>query len=247
MVERVPGIAAFARGAAIGAAVIATAVPAAAGERTVEVTSPHFVVYSDAGEAAARDLAVRAERVRATFARVWPWARVDTGAPVFILAAGGERAACPCCRSGTKNVDNSPGWYDAWSGAPLLPRANGPQGRRRARRLLAPWRLRPRRRRAELHAVAPVAFGRRQPALRADAAEGGRDGRVRASAAVAEVGQGNGSHPGRELARHEELRGPEARPERVIRDVLLGPRAVVGDRPDPGGKPRRRAVPEARR
>jgi hypothetical protein len=82
----------------------------AGAERAVEVTGPHFVVYSNAGEGAARAMAARAERVRATFSRVWPWARVDTGAPIFLFLSNeaGLRAVLP---AGTRQADKIPGWY----------------------------------------------------------------------------------------------------------------------------------------
>lgn len=82
----------------------------AGAERAVEVTGPHFVVYSNAGEGAARAMAARAERVRATFARVWPWARVDTGAPIFLFLSNeaGLRAVLP---AGTRQAGQIPGWY----------------------------------------------------------------------------------------------------------------------------------------
>jgi tetratricopeptide (TPR) repeat protein len=82
-------------------------VPAA--EKPVELKSPHFVVYSDSGDSAARSVAARAERVRALFARVWPWARLETGAPAFLLVTNkaGARAVLP---PGTSQVDKIPGW-----------------------------------------------------------------------------------------------------------------------------------------
>jgi hypothetical protein len=95
------------RGTVIAAALLLGLVDAVAGaERAVEITSPHFVVYSNAGETMARAMAVRAERVRATFARVWPWARVDAGAPISIFAsnAAGLRAVLP---PGTKRPEGS--------------------------------------------------------------------------------------------------------------------------------------------
>jgi len=60
-------------------------------ERAVEVRAPHFVVYSDAGEKAARRVGERFEQVRAAFAVVWPWARIDPGAPLVILAPRDEK------------------------------------------------------------------------------------------------------------------------------------------------------------
>lgn len=97
------------RSAAATLAVSTWAVPAHAAP-PVEITTPHFIVYSDAGEAAARDAAERAERVRGTFARVWPWARVATGAPIYLFVSDreGVRSVLP---AGTKNADAIPGWY----------------------------------------------------------------------------------------------------------------------------------------
>jgi tetratricopeptide (TPR) repeat protein len=82
---------------------------AAGAELGVEVTSPHFVVHSDAGEAAARAMAVRAERVRATYARIWPWARVDTGAPIFLLAA--TRSVFRGAVATIPQAEKIPGWH----------------------------------------------------------------------------------------------------------------------------------------
>jgi len=56
----------------------------------VEVRSPHFVVASDAGEAAARRIAAEFERVREIFHAAFPKFHVDPAQPIVILAARDE-------------------------------------------------------------------------------------------------------------------------------------------------------------
>jgi Flp pilus assembly protein TadD len=58
----------------------------------VEVKSPHFVVRSDAGEKEARRTAWQFEQIRAVFEKQWPWARLDPGRPLVILALKNERS-----------------------------------------------------------------------------------------------------------------------------------------------------------
>ena len=56
----------------------------------VEVKGAGFTVVSDGGEKEARAVLGQFAQVRALMKRVWPWARVDPGRPVFILAVRDE-------------------------------------------------------------------------------------------------------------------------------------------------------------
>jgi len=56
----------------------------------VEARSPHFVVYSDAGEKQARRVAWQYEQARETLIRLWPWASSELGGPVTVYAARDE-------------------------------------------------------------------------------------------------------------------------------------------------------------
>jgi TPR repeat protein len=69
-----------------GACLLTAAEPAAAA-KWVEVKSPNFTVYSDAGEREAREVAQQFEQVRLAFERVWSGARTRTAKPIAILAA----------------------------------------------------------------------------------------------------------------------------------------------------------------
>jgi hypothetical protein len=64
----------------------------------VEVKGAGFTVVSDGSEKEARAVLGQFAQVRALMKRVWPWARVDPGRPVFILAVrdeGGLRRLLP--------------------------------------------------------------------------------------------------------------------------------------------------------
>jgi TPR repeat protein len=52
----------------------------------VEVTSPGFVVISNAGEREARDVAWQFEQVRFVFKTIWPWARTESGRKFVVFA-----------------------------------------------------------------------------------------------------------------------------------------------------------------
>src|SRR5262245_23950838 len=56
----------------------------------VEVRSPHFTVYSEAGEKEARRTARQFERFRVAIAQVWPKAKLDPGIPILIIEARNE-------------------------------------------------------------------------------------------------------------------------------------------------------------
>ena len=58
-----------------------------AAEQWIEVKSAHFVLTSNAGEGATRNLAWQLEQIRSAIATLWPWAKVDLNKPltVFVL------------------------------------------------------------------------------------------------------------------------------------------------------------------
>lgn len=58
----------------------------------IEVRSPRFIVVSQASEKSARDLAWQFEQVHSVFSRAYPWARVESGRPFFVLAVRNEGA-----------------------------------------------------------------------------------------------------------------------------------------------------------
>jgi TPR repeat protein len=58
--------------------------------RWVEVRSPHFTVYSDAGEKVAGRVARQFERFRAAIGELWPKTRLDPAIPILIFAARNE-------------------------------------------------------------------------------------------------------------------------------------------------------------
>jgi len=62
----------------------------AAPDRWIEIRSAHFTVLSDADEATAAGVARQFERFRAALRQLWPWARVDPGAPIVVYAARSE-------------------------------------------------------------------------------------------------------------------------------------------------------------
>ena len=66
---------------------IAGSTPVAAEkEPWVELKSPHFVAYSDAGEAEAREILLEFEEIRAVFLKVFPGLRVDAPKPMILIA-----------------------------------------------------------------------------------------------------------------------------------------------------------------
>jgi len=56
----------------------------------IEVRSPHFLVYSNAGEREARPIADQFEQIRGLFHAAFANLRVDPAQPVLILAAKNE-------------------------------------------------------------------------------------------------------------------------------------------------------------
>jgi len=69
----------------------ATAMAAEKPEVWVEVRSPHFTVYSNAGQKQAQRVAEQFEQIRAMFAKAFPNVKVDPGQPMYILAAKNEK------------------------------------------------------------------------------------------------------------------------------------------------------------
>jgi hypothetical protein len=64
---------------------------AAAGPRTwYEIKSPHFVLWSDANNGDAKDVAWQFEQVRSVVTALWPWAKVDLPRPIRVLAVKDE-------------------------------------------------------------------------------------------------------------------------------------------------------------
>ncbi|MCE1203256.1 MAG: DUF1570 domain-containing protein [Holophagaceae bacterium] len=59
-------------------------------ETWVEVRSPHFVAYSDAGEAEARRILEGFEGIRSVFSKVLPGIKVDLHKPVVVIVAENE-------------------------------------------------------------------------------------------------------------------------------------------------------------
>lgn len=57
----------------------------------VEVKSPHFSVYSDAGEKRAREVATRFEQMRVVFGELMTNAKVNTPIPLQIVAFRNNR------------------------------------------------------------------------------------------------------------------------------------------------------------
>src|SRR5262245_11076164 len=73
----------------LGRALLASAAGAAEAP-WVEVQSPHFAVVTNAGDKTGRRTAWQFEQVRAVVAKLWQWARIESGKPVVILAARDE-------------------------------------------------------------------------------------------------------------------------------------------------------------
>ena len=69
---------------------LAFARPAGAADAWVQVTSPHFVVASNAGEKRSREVAWQFEQIRAAMLAIWPWMKGDLDRPVLVVAAKDE-------------------------------------------------------------------------------------------------------------------------------------------------------------
>ena len=64
----------------------------AAPEQWIEITSPHFTLYSDAGEKQARHTLDQFERMRWLFQTMFPKANVDPAQPIIVVAARNEKS-----------------------------------------------------------------------------------------------------------------------------------------------------------
>jgi hypothetical protein len=69
---------------------LAAARPASAADTWVQVTSPHFMVVSNAGEKRSREVAWQFEQIRAAMIAIWPWMKGDLDRPVLVVAAKDE-------------------------------------------------------------------------------------------------------------------------------------------------------------
>jgi len=56
----------------------------------VEVKSVHFTVITNSGDKAGRRTAWQFEQIRDALARLWPWAKIDTGRPFLVFAVRDE-------------------------------------------------------------------------------------------------------------------------------------------------------------
>ena len=65
---------------------LALGAPSTPGADWTEVKSPHFVVRSDVGTKDARRIALRFEQIRAVLQQRWPWARLDPGRGLLVVA-----------------------------------------------------------------------------------------------------------------------------------------------------------------
>lgn len=72
--------------------------PRAAADKWTETTSAHFLVWSNAGDRATRNLLWQLEQIRFAVATLWPWTRLDFAKPMLVLALKNElsmRAMAP--------------------------------------------------------------------------------------------------------------------------------------------------------
>ena len=58
----------------------------------VRVSSPHFSVYSNGSEKQARRTARQFEQMRLVFEKGFPRLRLDSGSPIYVIAARDERS-----------------------------------------------------------------------------------------------------------------------------------------------------------
>ena len=56
----------------------------------IEVKSAHFTVISNSGDRAGRHTAWQFEQIRSGLARLWPWAKIESGRPFVIFAVKDE-------------------------------------------------------------------------------------------------------------------------------------------------------------
>jgi tetratricopeptide (TPR) repeat protein len=72
-------------------ALLAAAPAAGRDDRWIEVRSPRFIVFTNAGERQGRRVAEQFEMIRGVFKHLYPKARVDPATPLIIFAARDER------------------------------------------------------------------------------------------------------------------------------------------------------------
>ena len=101
----------------IGAAIVFFATAAATCaehfENWIEIKSPHFTVYSNAGEHDGRRVAAQFEEIRALFEQTFPKLRVDSGKPTIVFALKDENSLkllLPTYGQ-NKNATKLAGWY----------------------------------------------------------------------------------------------------------------------------------------
>lgn len=76
---------------AVTLALLALAPPSPAADKWIEVTTPHFVVVSNAGKGKARDIGRQFEQIRHVTRLLLPWARRESGRPLIIFALRREK------------------------------------------------------------------------------------------------------------------------------------------------------------
>jgi tetratricopeptide (TPR) repeat protein len=69
-----------------------TARAVGAADTWTEVKSPHFTVWSNAGDGATRTLVWQFEQIRSAMTILFPWAKVDLAKPMVVIAAKDEQA-----------------------------------------------------------------------------------------------------------------------------------------------------------
>ena len=72
-------------------ALLALASPSHAADKWIEVTTPHFVVLSNAGKGTARDVGKQFEQMHHVVNLLLPWARRESGRPFVIFALRREK------------------------------------------------------------------------------------------------------------------------------------------------------------
>ena len=65
---------------------------AGAADTWSEVKSPHFIVWSNAGDGPTRTLVWQFEQIRSAMTALFPWAKVDLPKPLLVIAARDEQA-----------------------------------------------------------------------------------------------------------------------------------------------------------
>lgn len=66
--------------------------PLTAAEAWTETKSAHFVVWSNAGDRATRNLLWQLEQIRFAVATLWPWTRLDFAKPMLVVALKNEQS-----------------------------------------------------------------------------------------------------------------------------------------------------------